>query len=143
MNAAFQSAVMKVFHGITPLVHSRTGVLLLGLLLGLPHVLFLLLTVRIYGHLPWSVHVRAALSLTLAILALADCLFYGFFGILLILWRLQSSVFVPDLKTARLLLSYTLMPAIYGLLSGWGFREWTGHHSPTLFRGVLLLYVCT
>jgi hypothetical protein len=123
-----------------PVVHSRTGVLFLGLLLGGPHVLFLLLAVGNGMHFSWNVHVRAALFLTLAILAVSDCLFFGLFSVLLILWRLQSHVFIPDLKTARLVLSYTLMPVIYGLLSGLGFREWTGHYSLALFREALILY---
>lgn len=112
----------------------------LGLLLGGLHVLFLLLVVGDKAAFAWSVQVRAALLLTLAALALAACLFYGFFSVLLFSWRLQSRVFLPDLKTARLLLSYTLLPAIYGLLSGWSFREWSGQYSPALFREALILY---
>ncbi len=140
MNADFQSAVVRLNNWLMPLMRSRTGVLLFGTLLGGPHLLFLLLAVGVRLHLSWSVSVREDLSLALAMLALAACLFYGFFSVLLILWRLQSSVFVPDLKTVRLLLSYTLMPVIYGLLAGWGLQGWVGHYSSALLRAALLLY---
>lgn len=130
------SRLLPVFRPLLTLMKSKRVVV--GLLIGAPLVLFVLLvSIRVFHWwaFPWSEREMLWLLWWMTLGAIVNTLIYGLAFLLFFLTWWWNRLRVSEQKRPRLALTYTFMPLFYGFIVTWGVTSLKG------MRGDMFAYV--
>ena len=118
--------------------------LYIGLLLGLPFVLFLVLaSVSLFQwwHFPWSEPATVWLFRAMTLGAAVNALIYSTASFLFFVSWLHHKLSVPVQKRPRMAVTYTFAPLIYCLVMAWGITFLRGHSEGLLAYAALVAFI--
>lgn len=124
----------RVISRLVPMLHPFLALikrhpLAVGLVIGLPWLLFVLLasvTVCHWWHFPWSEQGTLWLFRWMTLGAVVDTLIYGLVSLMFFLTWWRKKLHVSKEIRPRLALTYTFAPLFYGSVAAWGIASLSG-----------------